>query len=321
MKGDDRTVESSIVVGGRRIILERGDKVLFPADGITKSELIDYYQVVGERFIGYAARHPMVLRCFPEGIKGEGFFRKRAPQWYPSWIPRASVAKEGGMLSHVLCDDEATLVFLAEQAAIEMHLWLSAVPAVEIPDRVIFDLDPGPGAGLGALRSVAADLRSLLVEIGLDPHLMTSGSRGYHVVAALKGKDPFSQVHVFARRVAELVVSLDPSWRTVASHKVKRERRVFIDYLRNGYAQSAIAPYSVRALSGAPIAMPLSWDELDVAEPRSWHLRDVAATGARRPDPWSDLTSRAASVLLPSRLLEEAEGRGRIWESGRSGGR
>lgn len=293
-----------IEVGDHRLLVERPEKVLFEADGITKSDLVAYYRAVSERFISYARDHPMVLRRFPDGISEPGFFQKQVPEWYPSWIRRVSVAKQEGVLDQLVCDDEATLVFLADQGAIELHLLLSSTAALDKPDRLIFDLDPGPGATLGVLRATARDIYTLMGALGLKAYLMTSGSHGYHVVVPLAARDTFAAVHGFARGAAGLVASWDPAKRTTHGRKSAREARVFIDYLRNGYAQSAIAPYSVRAQPGAPVAMPIAWEELETAEPRSWRLKEVTRSGPRHPDPWEDFAANGVPLDAPMQLLD-----------------
>lgn len=290
-------MSSVLRVGSRSVEVSKLDKVLFPHDRITKGDLIEYYRRISERLLPNLRGRPLALRRYPEGIDGEGFFQKHAPDWFPDWIPRVTVAKENGTVDQIVCDEEATLVYLAEQACIELHPWLATVGDLVHPDRMIFDLDPPDGASrLEELRGIARALRELLERLGLKPFLTTSGSRGYHVVVPLARRQTFDKVREFARDVARAVAAQEPARRTVELARSKRGGRVFIDYLRNSYAQTAIAPYSVRARAGAPVAMPIGWDQLASIEPRSYRLGNTPDHLTRAGNPWDAIASAATSL-------------------------
>jgi bifunctional non-homologous end joining protein LigD len=282
-------------VGGRRVAISNPGKVLFPDDQITKADLAGYYRAVAPRLLPHLRGRPLALRRFPDGITGEGFFQKQAPQWFPDWIPRVAVPKGDGTLGQVVCEEEAALVYLAGEACIELHPWLATAGDLTRPDRMIFDLDPPGSCSLRVLRETAAALRGLLEGLALTAFVMTSGSRGYHVTVPLAPDLTFTQVHEFARDLARAAAASDPGQRTTELAIGKRGGRVFIDYLRNGYAQTSVAPYSVRARAGAPVALPIGWDQLAATGPRAGRLATVPASLERTGDPWAAFTRAAAS--------------------------
>jgi bifunctional non-homologous end joining protein LigD len=297
-------MSTTLRVGGRSIEISKPDKLLFPAEGITTGDLIAYYRRIAERLLPYLRGRPLVLRRYPEGIEGEGFFQKEAPEWFPDWIPRVTVAKEDGVVHHLVCEEEATLVFLAAQSCIELHPWLATIDDLAHPDRMVFDLDPSEDSSLEDLRGTARDLRGHLLDLGLTPFLMTSGSRGYHVAIPLVRREAFDEVRALAHDVARLVAAQDPTRRTVELTKAKRGGRVFIDYLRNAYAQTAIAPLSVRARPGAPVAMPIGWDRLTRVAPRSYDLGNAPRHVAGTRNPWAGMADTAASLEDAQRILD-----------------
>ncbi len=287
-------------VGNQTIELSHEDKVLFPGEGYTKRDLAEYYQQAAEHILRHAVDRPVVMHRYPDGINGEDFFHKDAPDYFPSWIRRITIPKkEGGSVDYVVCTKAADLVYLANQACITPHVWLSRVDNVEHPDRLIIDFDP-PGDDFAAVRSAAKNTREILEDLGLAPHLMTTGSRGAHVLAPLRRGADFDTVRAFARRVAELLVSRHPDELTTQQHKSKRGNRVFIDANRNGFAQTAVAPYAVRGRPGAPVAVPLNWDELSsVQSAHDYTIKNVFRRLGQTGDPWQDIARHARD--LPSR--------------------
>lgn len=297
----------AIEVAGRRIEIRHPDKVLFPAGpgdggrGITKAEVVRYYLRIADRMLPHLAGRPLTLHRFPDGVGEEGFYQKQASDHFPQWIRRAEVAKEGGTVDHVVCDDAATLVYLAGQATIALHVWLSRAAAPRRPDRLVLDLDPPAGAGAGSLaglRAGARAARDLLAELALDSYPMTTGSSGFHVVAPLRPEHDFDQVRAIARAVARRLAECQPERLTTETRKAQRGDRIFVDYLRNGYAQTAVAPYSLRALPGAPVATPLGWDEIGRAEPRRYDLGNLFRRLGQRDDPWAGLAANRQALDL-----------------------
>lgn len=253
----------------------------------------------------HARGRPVHMQRFPDGIEGEEIQQKQAPDYFPDFVARARVPrKRGGSVTHVVIENAETLTYLAGQACITPHLWLSRVDHLDCPDQVIFDLDPR-GRELEQVRAGASALRELLAEIGLFAYLKATGSRGLHVVAPLDGGASFDETRSFARGVAGLLADREPGRFTVEQRREKRRGRLYLDTARNAYAQTAVAPYAVRALLGAPVSCPLDWQELGRAEPQRFTVHNLARRLARKDDPWAEISRDARSLREPERRLEE----------------
>lgn len=285
----------------RTVTISRPDKQLFPT-GETKADLAGYYERVAEAMLPHIAGRPLNLERYVDGIEGERLVQQRAGKYFPDWIARAETPKKGGSVEHVVARDAATLVYLAGQAAITLHRWLSRADRLDRPDVVIVDLDPSDPAS--DVRGAAVEFGALLRELGLEPFAMTTGSRGFHVVAPLQRRQDFDAVRAFARDLARLAAARDPERLTVEFRKDKREGRILVDVARNAYAQTAVAPYAVRARPGAPVATPLRWEELEdeATRPDGWTIHTVLQ---RLPDPWADIGSSARPLGGPRRRLDE----------------
>lgn len=286
-----------IEVGGRSIKLTRPEKVLFPHAGITKGDVVDYYTRIADWILPHLRGRPLSMQRFPDGIDAPGFFQQAVPRFAPDWVTRVTVKKAGGEVTHVLCDNAATLVYLATQACITPHVWLSRADELDYPDQMMFDLDPS-GAEFDAVKGAARGLRDLLAEFGLPAFVKTTGSRGLHVIAPLKRTEPFDRVRALAREFAKLLVARDPEHWTVEQRKNKRAGRVFIDTYRNSYGQTAAPAYAVRARPNAPVAIPLEWEELDRRglRPDGCTIRDVFARIEKTGDPWKDFAHQAVAI-------------------------
>ncbi|MDI1455056.1 non-homologous end-joining DNA ligase [Streptomyces sp. ATE26] len=315
----------AIRAGRRTVCVRRPGKVLLPgreegAEGWTKGDLADYYRSVAPYLLPHLRGRPLMLERYPDGLDGPRFMQKNTPDHYPDWITRAEVAKEGGTVTHVVCDDTATLLHLADQACLTLHRWLSRTDRAggpNHPDRLVFDLDPAPAPdaargtpqdGFAAVREAAGVLHELLDELGLPAAPMTTGSRGLHLVVPLDGRHDFDEVRRFAHDVAEFAAAAHPDRLTTAARRRDRGDRLYLDVQRNGYAQTAVAPYTVRALPGAPVAVPLSWEQ--VADPgvhaRSWTIAD--AVDQARTDPWATLPGRGRALGPARRRLTGLKG-------------
>lgn len=294
----------TLKVGGHVIELSHTDKVLFPGDGITKGDLIDYYRQIAPRMLPYVRGRPVMMQRFPNGIRGEGFLQKDVPDYFPAWIKAVRVKKERGSITQVVISNAATLVYLANQACITPHVWLSRAGHVHRPDIMIFDLDPS-GTNFNHVRAAAGLVHEILGEVGLAAFAKTTGSRGLHVVVPLDGTDDFDEVRAFARDVGRVAVSADPNRLTMEVRKAKRRGRVFIDTLRNAYAATAVAPFAVRARRGAPIATPVSWDEVadSALRPQRYTITNIFTRIGRRKDPWVGFWRRARGLARPRRRL------------------
>ncbi|MGA5076321.1 non-homologous end-joining DNA ligase [Streptomyces griseoincarnatus] len=297
--GGSRTVRA----GRRRVEIRRPDKVLIPggdaAREYTKGDLVDYHRAVARHMLPQLRGRPLMLDRRPDGIDGPAFMQKNTPDNYPDWITRVEVGKEGGTVTHTVCDDTATLLYLVDQASITLHRWLSRADDVDRPDRLVFDLDPS-GDDFEAVREAARWLGELLDELALPSALMTTGSRGLHVVVPLDGGQDFDTVREFAREVADTLADAHPDRLTTAARKKDRGDRLYLDVGCNAYAQTAVAPWTVRALPGASVATPLTWEQLDDPElhARRWTVENAVEQAAANP--WAGL-SRTGRSLAPAR--------------------
>jgi bifunctional non-homologous end joining protein LigD len=282
------------------------DKVFFPDNGITKGDLMDYYDRIAEYMLRHLKDRPLMMHRFPDGIRGMSFYHKEAPDYFPDWIETAVVRKEGGEVSHVLCNNQATLVYLADQACITPHVWLSRKDRIHNPDRLIFDLDP-PADDFAPVRSAALKMHELLDDLGLESFLMTTGSRGLHVVVPLSRREDFDEVRRFARDVAGILAMQNPDEFTVEARKNKRGSRLYLDTARNAYAQTGVAPYSVRARTGAPVATPLDWHELShsALSARTYTLPNIFRRLGSKEDPWQGLNRRGRSLETAIKKLNK----------------
>jgi bifunctional non-homologous end joining protein LigD len=294
-------------IGGHKVNITRPERVLFPEDGVTKGDLIRYYRRIGPWMLPHLEDRPLALQRFPDGIDQAGFFQKAAAPRYPAWIRRVSVQKVGGTVKHVVCDDIATLVYLANQACITPHIWLSRVDQKQYPDEMIFDLDPST-EDIAPVIDAARSLKRVLDKLELPAFLKATGSRGLHIVVPLRREQDFDSVRAFARGVAEIVAARDPDKYTLEQYKKKRRARVFIDVNRNGYGQTAVAVYAVRARKGAPVSAPLEWNELRKnLRPDGITIETVIERLEQIEDPWRDFWRHATSLDKACRGLKDLD--------------
>jgi bifunctional non-homologous end joining protein LigD len=292
-------------VGRHDVKITRPDKVLFPQDEITKRELVDYYRHIASWMLPHLRGRPLTLERFPDGIDGTRLIQKSASAYNPEWIKTVTVKKVGGTVKHVLCEDEATLAYLANQACITPHIWLSRTDAIQFPDQMVFDLDPS-GEDFAPVRATAQALRKILEQMRLTVYLKTSGSRGLHVVVPVRRDSDFDSVRAFARQVAEIAVREDSKNRTLEARKNERRGRVYIDTNRNAYAQTVAPAYAVRPRPGAPVSVPLDWHELQKKDlrPDSVTIKTVFARLERAEDPWKDFWRSAVTLKKAHSQLE-----------------
>ena len=281
------------------------DKLLFPDDGVTKADVASYYDSVSEWMLPHIRNRPISMMRFPDGIGGHGFFHKNVPDHFPGFVKRVEVEKRGGKLVHAVVCNVETLVYLVGQNTITPHVWLSRADRLRQPDRVVFDLDPAPGADFAAVRRAARQTGELLRELGLEPFAQVTGSKGIHVWTPLRRRATFEDVRPFARSVAELLVERHPDELTLEFRKAERGGRILIDVMRNAYAQTTVPPYAVRPRPGAPVATPIAWDELSDSKlrPDRWNVKSVPRRLAAKGDPWSDIASFARGLSRASKRL------------------
>ena len=298
----------TVQAGGIEVKLSHTGKVLFPGDQITKGDLVAYYQRAAEVMLPWLRDRPVAMRRYPDGITAQGIFQKNVPHYFPDWITRAEVPKQGGSLQQVICDKPATIVYLANQACIEFHAFLSRLDRIGNPDQVIFDLDP-PGANrFDDVRTIALRLRQLLEdELGLATFVKTTGGKGLHVHVQLNAQADFDTAREFTQEVAALLAARNPDLATIEQRKDKRGDLIYLDVMRNSYAQLAVAPYSVRARPGAPVATPLHWDEVnDKLRPGQFTITTVPdriSDLGRSGDPWAGMGRRGSGLTRAQERL------------------
>lgn len=274
------------------------DKVFFPKSGIPKQDLISYYKNVADCMLPYLKDRPLTLHRFPDGIGKEGFYQKDRSEHFPRWIKSVLVKKEDGQVDMVICNKTATLIFLINQGCITPHCWLSRKDKLHCPDKMIFDLDP-PKDGFGLVVEAAKDLKQLFEnQLDLKPYVMLTGSTGIHVVVPIRRYHRFDKVRAFAKNISEYLAKQYPKQYTTEVRVQKRKGRLFLDYLRNAYAQTGVAPYAVRPIEEAPVATPLEWQELNDKDlgPQSYNIRNILKRLSQKDDPWKDMMRHARSL-------------------------
>ncbi len=298
-----------IAAGRRTIEISRPDKALFPC-GITKLDLARYYEQVAGVMLPLLAGRPLNLERYPDGIGRQRIIQQQASDYFPAWIRRAAVPAKGHTVDHVVATEAATLVYLANQACITMHAWLSRADRLDRPDRLIVDLDPSRDDRPQEVKRAALSIGELLREIGLEPWAMGTGSRGYHVVVPLARRAGVDAVREFARELARVAAGREPNLFTNEQRKAKREGKILIDVMRNAYAHTAVAPYSVRPRPGAPVAAPLHWEELSERATRAdrFTIKNLAARLEREGDPWQGIGRHARTLTAARKALAEAAG-------------
>ena len=282
-------------IGGKEITLTHPDKIIFPQAGICKADLINYYRRIGLTMLPYLKNRPLTMHRFPQGVDAEGFYQKNIPDYFPSWIARTTVAKkEGGTVRYVVCNDLQTLVYLANQLCITPHVWLSTVGKKNYPDKMIFDLDPAGTASFSLVKWVARAIKKLAEQRGLVPFVMTTGSKGLHVTIPLERVHTFGVVRAYAQKIAHELADRYPERITLEMRKAKRGNRIFIDTLRNARGATAVAPYALRALPMAPVATPITWQELGaVKTAQKYTIKNIFKRLAVKADVWKEMAQSA----------------------------
>ena len=296
--------QSRDAVAGVR--LTHPDKLLYPTMGVTKRKVAEYYAAQAKAMLPYLAGRPVSLVRCPEGRQKNCFFQKHAGSGLPAAVERVAIPeKSGEKKDYLLFSSARALVSCAQIGALELHLWASRRDRLERPDRMVFDLDPGEGVDFSTVKRAAVDLRALLQEVDLAAWPLLTGGKGLHLVVMLERRHGWDRFGGFAKGVAEKLVERHPDRFVVTMSKAKRRGRIFIDYLRNRRGATAIAPFSPRAREGAPIAAPVSWQELESIErSAAFSLADSRDRLAGRETAWPGeakrrvrLTARGAARI------------------------
>ncbi|NJW53718.1 non-homologous end-joining DNA ligase [Salinimicrobium oceani] len=243
------------------IEISHPDKIIFPQKKISKGDMVSYYERIAPLMLPFLKDRPLTLQRFPGGIQDSGFYQKNAADYFPDFIETVEVPTEEGSNTQIICNDVKTLVYLVNQGTVVFHTWLSRKDKLREPDKIVFDLDP-PANAFEQVRKAARVLRDFLKEKGIEASLMTSGKNGLHLYYSKRRGQDFDAVKEEVRDLAEEAAALHPDLFTTKIRKDQREEKIFVDYLRNAYAQTAVCPYSLRATEDAGVATPISWDEL-----------------------------------------------------------
>jgi DNA ligase D-like protein (predicted polymerase)/DNA ligase D-like protein (predicted 3'-phosphoesterase) len=283
-KKEEKKRLHSIESYGRTIRITNPDKEI--DNGITKSELVSYYHDISNMMLPHIRGRPLSMYRFPDGVEGKKFYQKNAPEYFPEWMEIVDVAHGKKKIKYAIINDTAGIIYMANHVA-EPHVTISKQG--KNPDRMIFDLDPSV-SDISELRKVAVSLRNFMETIGLNPYIMTSGGKGYHIVSPIKEELGHSEVRKFAFSIAEAMEKNNKSV-TTSLIKEKRGNRIFIDVNRNSKSQTSIAPYGARARKGLPIACPFEWDELPNVHPQFYTIMNYP-----KDDAWKGIERGAVSL-------------------------
>ncbi|MDE0805410.1 MAG: non-homologous end-joining DNA ligase [Acidimicrobiales bacterium] len=293
------------------VSLSKPDKVLFPADdgaaALTKADLFDYAGRIADRMIPLIRDRPAVLQRFPDGIDGDGWYQKHTPKHFPDWIPTVTLPKRGGgTVRHPVVDSADALRFVVNQGTVSIHVLGGTVDHPEVPTELLIDLDPSIDDPSQVVEATAA-VRELLDDLSVTGFVKTTGSRGVHVHVPLRGDAGFDAVAALGHHMGTLLSRRHPDLLTVEFSKADRGDRLFVDTLRNAPAQHAVAPYTLRPRPGAPVAVPLRWDEIGPSwTPDATPLRSLfRRLGSLASDPWDGIDDhRVEAATVASRLSE-----------------
>jgi bifunctional non-homologous end joining protein LigD len=282
-------------VGKRKVELSNLTKVLFPDDAIVKAQLIEYYLKIAPTILSHVKGRPLSLVRYPDGIGGESFFQKNRPDWAPDWIEHVTLGEE--KKDYVIATEDASLVWLANLACIELHQMHSRAPHFDKPDYVVYDLDPPEDFKFAQVAELALEFKEHLESFGYHPFVKTTGRKGLHVLAPIEPKWEFPKAFEAAKAVAQPFVDSHASSLTLQIRKEHRKGRVLLDIYRNRPSQTIVAAYSVRGLPGAPVSTPLQWDELNSLEsPKVFDLHNVPQRVMQNGDPWEAIAAYATPI-------------------------
>ena len=280
----------SVTMGERltKVEFTNLDKILFPQLKITKAQVIEYYIKIAPKMLSLVANRPIMLTRFPNGINKEGFYEKNAPEGTPSWVKTVRIYSKTAErnVDYILCNDVDTLIWLANLAAIEIHIPLSTVDYQEKPDFVLFDIDPEPPASFKDATTVGLALKERLEQFGLKPYAKTSGKKGLHVLVPIVRERSFRETREFAHKIGK---QLSKEYEIVTAEfaETKKPGKVFVDYLQNSHGRTMVSPYSLRVTPEATVSTPLEWIEVKKGiKPSDFNIFSVVK---REKDPWKGI--------------------------------
>ncbi len=285
---------SELVIADVR--LRNPDKILYPDQGITKAQLAEYYLAVADRMLPHIARRPITLVRCPTGQESKCFYQRHAGSGVP---PQLSEVKVPGFDEpYLFIEDGSGLVALVQMGVLEIHPWGVTAERPDKPDRIIFDLDPDEKLGFADVVAAAHAVRKRLTSLGLVSFVKTTGGKGLHVIVPIEPTVDWRDAKGFAKTFSEAMAAAEPQRYLTRIAKAERVGRIFIDYLRNDPTSTAVGPYSTRARPGAPVAMPLSWRQVDQSlDPAAFTVETVPALLKRqRRDPWAEMSEVKQSL-------------------------
>lgn len=283
-----------IEVGRRKLKVTNLDKVLYPAAGFTKGEVIEYYARIAPVMLPHLRDRPVTLKRYPSGVEEGFFFEKMCPSHRPDWVERAAVKSTGGkrpMIEYCLINDVATLVWVANLAALELHPLLARKQDLERPTAMVFDLDPGEGMAILDCCRVGLHFRDLLLDLGLKSFVKTSGGKGLHLYVPLNGTATFDQTKTFSRTLAQVLEKDDPKRITTKQAKDLRTGRILIDWSQNDRHKTTACVYCLRATKAPAVSTPLDWAEIEAAVRKRTRLAFTPAAVLERVEERGDLFS------------------------------
>lgn len=243
------------------IEISHPEKLIFPKAKITKLEMVQYYESIADEILPFLKNRPLTLYRFPDGIEKNGFYQKNASEYFPDFIKTIQVKTEDGINTQIICNSKKSLIYLVNQGTVSFHIWLSLKDKMEKPDKVVFDLDP-PKDSFEEVKKGAKITRDFLRKKGIEPNLMTTGQNGLHVWYKIRRTETFDELKPKLKAMAEELEKQNPDLFTTSLRINKREGKIFIDYLRNEYAQTSVCPFSLRPNERGGIAMPIEWSDL-----------------------------------------------------------
>lgn len=282
-------------VGKRKVELSNLDKIYFPEDEITKAQVIEYYYNMAPTILAHAKGRPLSVVRYPDGIAGESFFQKNRPDWAPSWIEGVVLGEEKA--NYIVAAEDATLVWLANLACLELHQMHCRAPHFDKPDYIAYDFDPPPESAFSDVVRLALEFKEYVEGLGYHAFVKTTGRKGLHILTPIEARWDFPKVFDAARAVAEPFVNTRNSAMTLQIKKENRKGRVLLDIYRNRMSQTIVTAYSLRGSVGAPVSIPLAWEELDsLKDPRIFNIQSVPPRVRSKGDPWESMAAYATPL-------------------------
>lgn len=292
------------MIDGCRMTLSNLDKILWPAIGLTKGELIEYYLAVADFILPHLTDRPLVLTRFPDGVEEKCFFQKNLPSSAPDWLSSWPDHHSSRLVEYIVCHKRADLAWLGNQAAIELHPWHSRWMSPEYPDFAVIDLDPGNETGFDDAREVAFAFRELFRELELTCCPKTSGATGLHLYLPLiPQRHTYPQVVSFTRRCCEIMAKAYPERTAIARRVEDRQGKVYLDFLQNGRGKTLVSVYSARPLAAATVSCPVTWEELRHCRSDWFTVRTVPGRLRQIGDLFADSLAPAQDLALAAKKI------------------